>query len=730
MKRLLLILVIVGLLVVGCGSGGATRSPDTPTPSPTPPSTSTETPPPPPASELLVHFIDVGQGDAVLIDLGETEVLIDGGGKSPGVVDYLNDYVDGPLEAMVATHPHADHIGGLIEVLEAFEVKEMWHNGDTHTSKTYKQFMEGAEAEGSEVNVANLHDVIEAGGISIYVHHPAAIVESTNNNSIVLHLQYGEIDFLFTGDAEQEAEGQMMMLSSVRVPEVEILKVGHHASITASSLDFLQITSPKTAIYMCKEGNSYGHPHQETIDKLSDIGAEIYGTDKHGTIIVTTDGNDYTVETEKRIDPDLKLELSILDSSDNEIDSITYGESMKFQMDITNDTEDDISVIYYARPVKFTVYQSGNEVWHSYRIPFGIYPAPSVYAMMVYPANETTHDIDLWDITDMDFNPVSTGTYTVKAVFTYYIGNLEDENSLVPCERELMSEFYLETPPPNMMNPDKYTDNIAMSVEYLKAKYNPELQLMRESEGGPWTFTPPWEREWIVMPPWSGTTSYAMENVYWLGDSAVSMMALQLYEPAISEAIEAKLNSSGYKEYASSDKPDTLLGNTIDGPPPKQERKAYVAEKDGEYVVIGGQRIDEVLPDIENYADVLLQYSIQAWRAGDKQQARTYLRQVLDMWDGEGLWDLPATRDGEKHEAAIYKLALLLITLQVISEPFDVDDFNKIEARLWENQDEETGGIKTGIGPIGSVEGGPNTETTVLVLLAYDKDRIEMLGGE
>ncbi|MCP4610037.1 MAG: MBL fold metallo-hydrolase, partial [Planctomycetes bacterium] len=194
--------------------------------------------------------------------------------------------------------PHADHIGGLIEVLEVFEVKEVWHNGDTHTSKTYQQFMESAEAEGAEVRSASLHDVIEAGELSFYVHHPAAIVESTNNNSIVLHLQYGEIDFLFTGDAEEEAEGQMMMLSSVRVPEVEILKVGHHASRTASSLDFLQITSPEVAIYMCKEDNSYGHPHEETITKLTDIGTEIYGTDVYGTIAVSTDGLDYTVEVE------------------------------------------------------------------------------------------------------------------------------------------------------------------------------------------------------------------------------------------------------------------------------------------------------------------------------------------------------------------------------------------------------------------------------------------------
>lgn len=103
---------------------------------------------------LSVHFIDVGQGDAILIDYGTYEMLIDGGEKSPGVVDYLNNYVDGELEVMVATHPHADHIGGLIAVLDTFEVNEIWLNGDTHTTQTYSQFMAAVDSEGAEVHEA------------------------------------------------------------------------------------------------------------------------------------------------------------------------------------------------------------------------------------------------------------------------------------------------------------------------------------------------------------------------------------------------------------------------------------------------------------------------------------------------------------------------------------------------------------------------------------------------
>ena len=99
-----------------------------------------------PAGELKVHFIDVGQGDSILIDLEDTEILIDGRGKSPGVFAYLNDYVDGTIDVVVATHLHADHIGGLIAVLDAFQVQQIWHTEDTSESKTYAEFMNGVQS--------------------------------------------------------------------------------------------------------------------------------------------------------------------------------------------------------------------------------------------------------------------------------------------------------------------------------------------------------------------------------------------------------------------------------------------------------------------------------------------------------------------------------------------------------------------------------------------------------
>jgi competence protein ComEC len=245
----------------------------------------------------------VGQGDAILVDYGEIEVLIDGGDKSPGVVSYLQNYVDGDLEVMVATHNHADHIGGLIAVLDDFQVDQIWHNGDASTSQTYADFISAVNTENAEVHIATRGDVIEVNDLSFEVLNPSDLTGTANNNSIVLHLAFGEVDFLFTGDAEQEAEANMLVQSDIPVPDVEILKVGHHGSRTASSPAFLAATNPEVAIYMAGIGNSYGHPHEETIEALLAVEAEIYGTDVHGTVVVTTNGEGYSLESEKQAPP-------------------------------------------------------------------------------------------------------------------------------------------------------------------------------------------------------------------------------------------------------------------------------------------------------------------------------------------------------------------------------------------------------------------------------------------
>jgi beta-lactamase superfamily II metal-dependent hydrolase len=256
--------------------------------------------------KLKVHFIKTTEMcDAILIDLGESEILIDGGWPDSGVSEYIKDYVDGSLEAVVATHPHSDHMGGLVEVLEAFHVKEIWVNRDDLKLRpmySAKLFMSQANKEEASVHVARRGQTVDIGILSFYVVHPDSISQSIdNNNSIVLRLRYGNIAFLFTGDALKRAEANI--LEAGLEVQADILKVGHHGSMHASSPQFLESVMPKVAVYMGPgiKNPTFGpeKPHPDTIAALKEVGAKVYGVDTHGTIIITTDGKTYTIDTEK-----------------------------------------------------------------------------------------------------------------------------------------------------------------------------------------------------------------------------------------------------------------------------------------------------------------------------------------------------------------------------------------------------------------------------------------------
>ena len=247
--------------------------------------------------ELIIHFIDVGQGDAILVDYGTYEMLIDGG-RGDDCVAYIPNYVDGALEVMVATHPDTDHIGGLDSVLDAFVVESIWLNGDSASSQTYTRFMAKVNAEGAQVRSAQRGDRIILSTLSFDVLNPTLPLGSNRNeNSIVLKLSFGQVDFFFTGDAESKAEASMV--SDGLIDDIAILKVSHHGSEHCSTVNFLAAAQPEIAIYSAGVNNAYGHPSSETIARLKNIGASIYGTDIHGTIIVTTDGKAFDVQTEK-----------------------------------------------------------------------------------------------------------------------------------------------------------------------------------------------------------------------------------------------------------------------------------------------------------------------------------------------------------------------------------------------------------------------------------------------
>ena len=247
----------------------------------------------PPSGTLGVHFIDVGQGDSILIDLGETEVLIDGGKKNTGADEYIRPYVDGPIEAVIATHYDSDHIGGLLSVFNDYSVNAFWYNGQTTDSDAFTDMMNKISELNITIHVVVKGDTIQVGTLNFQVLNPQQPLGSEpNHNSVVLDLTYGKTDFLFMGDADKQAEVDMQ--SSLH--DVDILKVGHHGSDTSSSMDFLNIVQPEIAIIMVGLVNSYNHPSQVTIDALNAIVTKIYRTSTCGTIVVTTDGDTYSVK--------------------------------------------------------------------------------------------------------------------------------------------------------------------------------------------------------------------------------------------------------------------------------------------------------------------------------------------------------------------------------------------------------------------------------------------------
>ncbi len=248
---------------------------------------------------LTVHFIDVGQGDAILIQSPDGEnMLIDGGEREAGVMDYLRKNKVNSLDVLVATHPHSDHIGGLIEVLKTIPVKKALIDGQTHTSGLYEDFLDAISQSPAALHQARRGNEITVGRLTFKILNPqTSFLQGLNNNSVVLRLAYGNILFLFPGDAETEAEKSI--LSYTTDLKSTVLKVGHHGSKTASSDAFLAAVRPEVAIYMAGKDNSFGHPHQETIARFKQLNARVYGTDNYGTIIVSTDGTSYSVRNEK-----------------------------------------------------------------------------------------------------------------------------------------------------------------------------------------------------------------------------------------------------------------------------------------------------------------------------------------------------------------------------------------------------------------------------------------------
>jgi competence protein ComEC len=255
----------------------------------------------PSGQNLTVHFLDVGQGDSILIEYANKSMLIDAGESDQGEVvsDYLHDRGISTLDYVVATHPHSDHIGGMDDILNSFQIKHFVDSGYPYTSKTYENMLTAIDKKNIPFETPKRGDKINfAPSIDVEVLNPGATYYSDdlNQNSIVLKVTDGKVSFIFMGDAGLEAENDIIK-ADYNV-DADILKVGHHGSRSASGATFISAVSPSISVIEVGVGNDYGHPHKEILERLEKV-SKVYRTDLNGTMTITTDGSTYTVTTQK-----------------------------------------------------------------------------------------------------------------------------------------------------------------------------------------------------------------------------------------------------------------------------------------------------------------------------------------------------------------------------------------------------------------------------------------------
>lgn len=253
---------------------------------------------------LTVNFIDVGQGDCIFISSEKENMLIDCGeaSESVNVIEYLNDMGVKRIDYVVGTHPHSDHMGGMADIIRTYDIGEViiphLDDSDIPTTRYFENFLDACSEKGLYITEAELGRTISLGDAAAEIIAPnSSNYSGANNYSVGILLTHGKNDFLFTGDAEKLAEEEM--LESGRLEHVRVYKAGHHGSDTSSSEDFLRVVSPDYSVIMCGAGNSYGHPHDEVVERLEEYTRNIYRTDLNGTVVFESDGINLQVRTER-----------------------------------------------------------------------------------------------------------------------------------------------------------------------------------------------------------------------------------------------------------------------------------------------------------------------------------------------------------------------------------------------------------------------------------------------
>lgn len=244
--------------------------------------------------KILVHYIDVGQGDSILIQVNKKNLLIDSGPKSDKkkLFDYLSESNLDKLDYVIATHPHEDHIGNMSEVIDDYDVINFYAPKIQSTTKTFEKMIDSLKAKNLKINVLKKGtDSINLGeGTKVTVFSPTKdSYEDLNNYSPVIKIQYGKTSFLFTGDAQKDVEKEILI--SNEDISADVLKVGHHGSSTSTTKEFLNKVRPSIGVISVGSDNSYNHPNSDTIKRLKDGKVTIYRTDKDGTVVLCSDGS-------------------------------------------------------------------------------------------------------------------------------------------------------------------------------------------------------------------------------------------------------------------------------------------------------------------------------------------------------------------------------------------------------------------------------------------------------